>query len=65
MGHALTFFLRGQLERSRSLLKGIGSIKEAGKRVEQRLGDYLTFWRSSDRRNVVKKQRNRRGQIKR
>lgn len=56
---SLAFFLGGRLtKRSRALLKGLGSLQKAGESIEQRLGDYLTFWRSRDRRNVVKKQRN-------
>lgn len=57
----LTFWLAGELRKSETaLLKGVGTLKEAGQRIEKRLGYKLAFWRSSDRRYVVKKQRNRR-----
>lgn len=55
---ALTLFLGGRLvKRGRALLKGVGTLQEAGQSIEKRLGDYLGFWRSSDRVYVVKKQR--------
>lgn len=56
---ALTFWLAGGLRKGqRALLKGVGSLQEAGESIEKRLGYQLAFWRSSDRRYVVKKQRN-------
>lgn len=58
MGKKLAFFLRGNLERSRAFLKGVRTLQQAGQSIEQRLGDYLSFWRTSDRAYVVKKQRN-------
>jgi hypothetical protein len=46
------------VKRGKTLLKGVGTLQEAGQSIEKRLGDYLRFWRSSDRIYVVKKQRN-------
>lgn len=62
----LTFFLGGRLaKRGRALLKGVSTLQNAGESIEQRLGNYLSFWRSSDRVYVVKKQRNGGGKVHR